>query len=307
MTEGVVRMGWYEEWRRHLRLASDLWVDRSLDHYRVFEEKDRSAMMRKKRLLKERKAEIVKASAAGAVTGMHWSGAARVVRYRLRQQFLIKHRDVFYLEERQTDRQAVFNGDELVRDRSVTVEPEVKARSAEIPDPDEGRLRAKGKGFDYDRLSAVKYADRWWCDANPEYKAFDVDCTNFVSQCLRAGGAPMHGQFNPGAGWWYANHRWSFSWTVAHALRWYFEGESQRMGAVSVDRPERLQPGDVICYDFQGDGRFDHSTIVTAKDADGMPLVNAHTTDSRHRYWSYEDSTAWTPNIKYKFFHIGGD
>ncbi len=50
--------------------------------------------------------------------------------------------------------------------------------------------------------------------------------------------------------------------------------------------------------------RFDHTTIVVAKDADGMPLVNAHTDNSRHRYWSYEDSTAWTPNIKYKFFHL---
>lgn len=62
--------------------------------------------------------------------------------------------------------------------------------------------------------------------------------------------------------------------------------------------------GDVICYDFEGDGRWNHTTIVVAKDADGMPLVNANTYNSRMRYWAYEDSTAYTPNMKYTFFHI---
>ena len=72
-----------------------------------------------------------------------------------------------------------------------------------------------------------------------------------------------------------------------------------------MESAEELSAGDVICYDFEGDGRFYHSTFVVAKDAEGMPLVNAHTENSRHRYWSYEDSTALTPNIKYKFFQIG--
>ena len=45
-------------------------------------------------------------------------------------------------------------------------------------------------------------------------------------------------------------------------------------------------------------------TFVVDNDEKGYPLVNAHTTNSRMRYWVYEDSTAWTPEIKYKFFHI---
>ena len=35
----------------------------------------------------------------------------------------------------------------------------------------------------------------------------------------------------------------------------------------------KLMPGDVICYDFQGDGRFDHTTFVVAKDDENMPNV----------------------------------
>ena len=97
---------------------------------------------------------------------------------------------------------------------------------------------------------------------------------------------------------------WSYTWTVANAFRWYLGGSKTGIQAVEKKSPEQLSPGDVICYDFQGDGRFDHTTIVVAKDKQGMPLVNAHTSNSRMRYWSYEDSTAYTPNIQYKFFHI---
>lgn len=71
-----------------------------------------------------------------------------------------------------------------------------------------------------------------------------------------------------------------------------------------MERPEQLQLGDVIIYDWDGDGGFQHSTIVTAFDAGGMPLVNAHTTPSKHRYWDYRDSYAWTENTVYRFFRI---
>ena len=48
----------------------------------------------------------------------------------------------------------------------------------------------------YNREAAVAYAQKWWNSHNPKFPVFDVDCTNFISQCLFAGGAPMRGQFN---------------------------------------------------------------------------------------------------------------
>ena len=86
----------------------------------------------------------------------------------------------------------------------------------------------------------------------------------------------------------------AISWSVAHALRWYLPGVKEWITSQEVKSPEELLLGDVICYDFEGDGRFNHNTIVTGKDANGMPLVNAHTANSRMRYWDYEDSTAYT-------------
>ena len=128
----------------------------------------------------------------------------------------------------------------------------------------------------YDREAAVRYANKWWNDYNPAYPKFDVDCTNYVSQCLRAGGAPMWGYPNREKGWWIQGGTWSFSWSTSHSLRWYLGTSKKGLTATRVASADLLEPGDVISYDFQNDGRFDHSTIVTAK-VGGVPLVNAHT------------------------------
>ncbi|MBO8163576.1 MAG: amidase domain-containing protein [Brevibacillus sp.] len=161
----------------------------------------------------------------------------------------------------------------------------------------------------YNRAKAVAYAETYWNSYNPAYLRFEVDCTNFVSQCLHAGGIPMLYANSRSRGWWYrggARPSWSFSWAVAHSLYLLLRSGKAPFYARQVASPDQLEIGDVICYDFDGDGRWQHNTIVVAKDAAGMPLVNAHTTDSRQRYWEYRDSTAYTPNIRYGFFHIRG-
>ncbi|WP_025688499.1 amidase domain-containing protein [Paenibacillus zanthoxyli] len=162
----------------------------------------------------------------------------------------------------------------------------------------------------YRREDAAAYADRWWNENNPEFETFAVDCTNYVSQCLFAGGAPINYTGKRETGWWYKGYvgnqeGWSFSWAVSDSLRRYLDGERRNgLRAEIVERPEQLMLGDVIQYDWDGDGHFQHSTIVTAFDAGGMPLVNAHTVPSRHRFWDYRDSYAWTERTAYRFFHI---
>jgi len=161
----------------------------------------------------------------------------------------------------------------------------------------------------YHREKAVQYADQWWNNYNPQFRSFEVDCTNYVSQCLWAGGAPMD-YGNKSNGWWYkwgatrSTDTWSYSWSVSHSFRWYLQSGYNRLKATEVTSPSKLTIGDVILYDFDGDGKWQHSTIVTAITLGGMPLVNAHTVNSKRRYWDYKDSHAWTPQINYKFFHI---
>lgn len=160
----------------------------------------------------------------------------------------------------------------------------------------------------YDREAVAQYADTWWDMGNPEFKHFDVDCTNFVSQCLYAGDIPMDYTNKKNQGWWYrkqnGDDQWSLSWSVSHSLNWYLADPQSVFQAEKVENPDQLDIGDVITYDWDGDGKFQHSTIVAAKDAQGMPLVNAHTQNSKHRFWDYKDSYAWSEQTRYNLFHI---
>lgn len=159
----------------------------------------------------------------------------------------------------------------------------------------------------YDRVKSLRYAELWWDGWNSEFAKLADDCTNFISQCLFAGGLPMQGGENRSSGWWYrlgqpANGEpWSYSWTTSHALCMQL---LNKVGAVTVPDPTELKIGDVIFYDWDGSGRYHHTTIVTDFDSAGQPLVNAHTDASFHRHYLYLDSRAWTPRTRYLFVHL---
>ncbi|QQZ08432.1 amidase domain-containing protein [Heyndrickxia vini] len=251
----------------------------------------------------KRNAEIVKVKAITNITDKQQDDDHTYVKFDVHMQYLIKQKEKMYVEEQLEHHIASFYKNKLYDTREI--EHEDVILTPEKMDADFSSVREDIRiSYRYNRLKAVQYAERWWNSYNPAYKKFDVDCTNFISQCLHVGEAPMRGYPNKSQGWWLRGNSWSYSWSVANSLRLYLSTSKSGLQAREVSSPEELQLGDVICYDFQGDGRFDHNTIVTGKDAYGMPLVNAHTYNSRMRYWAYEDSSAYTPNIKYKFFTI---
>jgi hypothetical protein len=258
---------------------------------------------RKKALWEKRDAKIVQTKGNGEVFQKMKYDQETLYQYLFHVSFLIKQGKNFHLEELVVPYQYRLIDNEIVDHKQIIS----STTSEDIPTLNVEKINNErsGERFSYDRHAAVQYAERWWNSYNPEYRVFDVDCTNYISQCLKAGGAPMRGAPVRDRGWWYTGDNWSYSWAVAHSLRWYLSGSTEGLKGREVEKPEDLLPGDVICYDFQGNGRWDHNTIVVSKDVYGMPLVNAHTDNSRHRYWSYEDSTAYTPNIQYKFFRIG--
>jgi hypothetical protein len=263
---------------------------------------DKDTIARKQRVHEQRGAEIVKCTATGKILSMHKEDDQTGVLYEIYVRYFIKMGEDFYIEEEVDHRYSSWVGDEVLLDYSMNDEGGVTQGNS-LPPMEEGEWD-RNLRFTYNRMEAVRYAEQWWNSYNPQFQKFEVDCTNYISQCLHAGGAPMVGFPNKSSGWWMRNKAWSYTWSVAHALRWYLPNAKAGFKSKAVSSAELLKPGDVICYDFQGDGRFDHNTIVVAKDKNGMPLVNAHTTNSRMRYWAYEDSTAYTPEIKYRFFHI---
>ncbi|APM39703.1 amidase domain-containing protein [Clostridium kluyveri] len=156
----------------------------------------------------------------------------------------------------------------------------------------------------YSRIEAVNYALNYAKSPNPAYKYFPVqgdnggDCTNFISQCLKAGGAPMVSSHKNQ--WWYSGPKWSVSWTVAGSLYWYLKinADEQLYGAkgTEVDYVSMLDVGDIIFYKNKR-GRIQHSAIITSFDKD-YPLISQHTPN--HLNISYEKDWA----IKMHFLKI---
>ena len=292
-------MSWLKVLKKHVETTNESYTSNVRNSY--IREDEQQCFQRKMKSVEKRDAKIVKSMVDGRVIRSQEVDGIREADYLLIFQHLIKQKNKFYIEERFEERKAIFSRGELIDDYLFVNE---KQPTSEKPQSLDRDLSTEEVRFEYSRLEAVRYAERWWDDYNPQYKKFEDNCTNFVSQCLHAGGAPMTGHPNRNKGWWYRHKNWSLSWTVAHSLRWHLSGAKTGLRAKEMSKPEELMKGDVICYDFDGDGRWQHNTIVVAKDENNMPLVNAQTTNSRMRYWAYEDSTAWTPNIKYKFFHI---
>ncbi len=153
----------------------------------------------------------------------------------------------------------------------------------------------------YNGQAAANYAVAWsGCVPPYTYNSYYVaqtnDCTNFASQCLKAGGWQMTDDSATGFfdgvtaisedSWYYLkstnpitqteHNSWSSTWTLVDqvwpkdGLREYttehaFVHENVTASAVAnvLARIWGVGKGDVIQIDFNGDGDYDHSVIVT--------------------------------------------
>lgn len=140
----------------------------------------------------------------------------------------------------------------------------------------------------YDRFAAVQYAHRWAYGRNPAFYDFSElggDCTNFVSQCLFAGGNEMN--FTPTYGWYYidANQK-APAWTGVPYLHRFLLREQPTIGPkAELTGLENLEWGDVIQLSFEGI-EYQHTALVVAIQKPYTPetvLVAAHSIDTDYR------------------------
>ncbi|MCL1630747.1 amidase domain-containing protein [Sporolactobacillus sp. CPB3-1] len=293
-------MDWKDIFQDHISKLGNYWVGAADLHRLACDADEERRMENKVKALRDQRAEIEQVIVHAEDVRTLDKREDLVIDYCLHTQWLIQRQQDFFLEERSEDRQAVIRNGRMVSDALIPLvsAQEAATHTSDMREPSMTRSRR------YDRLQAVRYADLWWNQRNPRYPKVADDCTNYISQCLHAGGIEMWGDPIRNRGWWQKQTNWSFSWTVANSLRWYLSKQGNIIGTVEKSSARDLVPGDVICYDFEGDGHWNHNTMVTAIDGAGDPLVNAHTYDARHRPWAYTDSPAWTENIAYKFFHI---
>jgi hypothetical protein len=138
----------------------------------------------------------------------------------------------------------------------------------------------------YNRARAVEYAKKWAFDRNKayfDYGKYGGDCTNFVSQCLRAGGAPMVDGIY---GWnYYSANRHSASWTGVEFLYNFLTRATPKGGSGGgsikgrVVSLEELEVGDIVQLSFDGHS-FSHTLLVVEIGFGGEIFISAHDNDA---------------------------
>lgn len=168
-----------------------------------------------------------------------------------------------------------------------------------------GQTDVRVQNGTYNRSGAVNYAYKYvgnendnpfYKNYNPAYYKSSSDCTNFVSQALKEGGgipivdAWWRFWFDKDDWYYYRkgtdnfdsknDDSWSWSWTKASTL---YSNIKSRLGA-EVSSPDKLEVGDIVQFDFNKDGIWDHSAIVTSIDYSSVKKtrrVTYHTSNKK--------------------------
>lgn len=176
----------------------------------------------------------------------------------------------------------------------------------------------------YNRRAAVDYALRYCYNRNPAYPDFGtLDCTNFISQALHAGGHPMVGSGRWWGRWylgyWYCHSKdeYSYTWSSAQRLR-AFLIKSGRVDPYPIEFDKNrpwivvwavkngyINIGDIIQIDYNKDGAVEHSMIITNIDKiSGRVGVTYHSGLSGKDNIDVIDLTKEYPNAVFYAYHL---
>lgn len=149
----------------------------------------------------------------------------------------------------------------------------------------------------YNRTAAANYAVKWYNRRNRQYNKHRLDCTNFVSQAVFAGGKSMKKPKSRPFGikkttsYWYSeryslphynyDYRESSSWVNVADFKTYW-GKTQKVVTSSSKNTiiKNAKVGDVIQLQRARDGRWFHSMIVHKK-SNGTIYLAGHTNDTK--------------------------
>lgn len=135
----------------------------------------------------------------------------------------------------------------------------------------------------YNRLNAVRYAKQYALSPNPRFyhfKDLGGDCTNFISQCLLAGGCAMI--YDKAKGWFYNSiSDRSYSWTGVAFLQQFLLSPTVGGPKAKICNLQDLEVGDIIQL-RQNDTHFNHTLFISNIVKDEI-YVCAHSDDSLDR------------------------
>jgi len=167
----------------------------------------------------------------------------------------------------------------------------------------------------WNKSTAATYAETYAIAENGAWPYFvGSDCTNFVSQALKAGGVGMDSTRTDRTKWYMAKNIhnawiWGYPWTVAHDFYTYFRTSARTdsyryyiatydwLSSTSNSSPPSnngsLYKGDIVSYDWDTAAKdgVDHTGIVTYNGTDAYnsaysgDLVCYHSTDTKRIIW----------------------
>lgn len=148
----------------------------------------------------------------------------------------------------------------------------------------------------------MEYAIEYAYKKNPKYYDFSFlggNCTNFVSQCLIAGGAKQN--YSYPLGWYYKSlQNRSPSFTGVEFLYNFLTRKENSVGPKAIEvAVENLQVGDIIQLSFDGE-KYAHSLFVTKLNPNNPynPFVTTNSYDALNKPLS------WYSFKKARFLHI---
>jgi len=179
--------------------------------------------------------------------------------------------------------------------------------------------------YAYNRSAAISYADQYAKNHNSAYLSYGADCTNYTSQCLRAGGYSFVNTWLPrwsGDAWWYDNKGTAdtsddvatYTWTSAanqySFINYNWGYVASTYVAPSDPYPSGVSAGDLFYYDWENNSSIDHSAIYVANGTDQEfgyytgALQNQHTNDHYHVIWTLYPYNAHFSTTKIYCMHM---
>ncbi|MBS6504052.1 MAG: amidase domain-containing protein [Clostridium sp.] len=133
----------------------------------------------------------------------------------------------------------------------------------------------------YNYTAMANYLEKYWSNYNSAYRSFPGnDCTNFVSQALRAGGwQDKPGWYKNSNYWWYNSSNQSWSWTAVD----YWGSFARNSGRTShLSNVWYLGIGDVLQVKAKGSSQKNHTMMVSYV-SNGTPYFTYHSTNRYRR------------------------
>ncbi|MFE7773305.1 amidase domain-containing protein [Streptomyces sp. NPDC057445] len=173
-------------------------------------------------------------------------------------------------------------GEEGAGDESEAQDPKGPPASVESIPPDTST--PEPRAYSYNKM--VDYANRYWKNRNTAYRTYDSDCTNFISQAMRAGGWKIvDGNYftrKDRKRWFYGPLASTTSYTWAGAEPWYWFASKHSKRTKLLNNVWKLEPSDVLQADWNRDNTIDHSMIVT-KSGNGERYLTYRSSNTHNR------------------------